>query len=357
MKRRQIAIILSGFPRRSETFALADVSALDDQGLVAAVFSTKLGESGVAQPDVRRLTPRVHMLSGGPDAQAAEAACFLEGTAIAGVHAYFAHTPAEVGAALARSLGVPFGFSVHARDARKIAREELHRRARAAACVVACNADVARELDGSGARVRIVPHGVDLDRFRPGRPASRPGLRLLAVGRLVEKKGFHVLLGALAAVPLAWRLRIVGDGPERERLASQARTLGIADRVSFSGAMTHDALPSEYSHADAVVVPSILDRSGDRDGLPNVVLEAMASGVAIIASDMGAIPSAIRDGDTGVLVPAGDGSALAAALTRVGRDPELRVSLGASARAAAERRFDVRRCTSRLATVLREAYA
>ena len=357
MKRCQLAIVLSGFPRRSETFALADVTALDDHGLVSAVFSTKPGEPGLSQPGVRRLEPRVHRLTGEPDAQAAEAAGYLKGTSIAGVHAYFAHTPAEVGSALARSLGVPFGFSVHARDARKIAREELHNRARRAACVVACNGDVANELAGSGARVQIVPHGVDLHRFRPERPAPVPTFRLLAVGRLVEKKGFDVLIDALAAVSLPWQLRIIGDGPEREGLASQARVLGFADRVSFGGVLTHDALPGEYSEADAVVVPSVLDRSGDRDGLPNVVLEAMASGVAIVATDIGAIPSAIRSGDTGVLVSPHDRSALAAAITRLGRDAELRASLGASARHAAERLFDVRRCTDRLAFVLREAYA
>jgi glycosyltransferase involved in cell wall biosynthesis len=354
--RRRIALVLSGFPRRSETFALAEVTELDDRGLLAAVFSTKPGEPGEPQPAARRLQSRVQMLSGNADAQAAEAAWHLDGTPIAGVHAYFAHTPAEVGSALARSLGVPFGFSMHARDARKIAREQLHHQARHAACVVACNADVAHELDGSGAAVQIVPHGVDLDRFRPRPSSAAPIFRLLAVGRLVEKKGFDVMLDALATVPVAWRLRLVGDGPERERLTEQARKLGIADWVSFLGAMTHDAVPSEYSQADALVVPSVLDRSGDRDGLPNVVLEAMASGVAIVATDIGAIPSAIRDGDTGLLVPARDRVALAAALAHLGRDPDLRRSLGNSARESAERRFDGRRCARRLVSVIREAY-
>jgi glycosyltransferase involved in cell wall biosynthesis len=354
--RRRIAIVLSGFPRRSETFALADVSALADRGLVAAVFSTKPGEQGVPQPAARRLQRHVHTLTGDAAAQAAEAAARLEGVAIAGVHAYFAHTPADVGASLARSLGVPFGFSMHARDARKVSQEALHERALRAACVIACNSDVARELDGSGARVQVVPHGVDLDRFHPRQRASAPVLRLLAVGRLVEKKGFHVLLDAVAAVPVMWVLRIVGDGPERDRLASQARALGIADRVTFTGEMTHDLLPSEYGRADAVVIPSVLDRSGDRDGLPNVVLEAMASGIAVVATKMGAIPSAVRDGETGVLVPAGNRDAIVAALTRLGRDPELRAALGASARGTVEKQFDLRRCTRRLASVLREAY-
>jgi glycosyltransferase involved in cell wall biosynthesis len=357
MKPRPIAIVLSGFPRRSETFALAEVSALAEQGLLAAVFSTKPGEPGDAQPAARRLAPRVHRLSGEPEAQAAEAARVLSNTRVSGVHAYFAHTPAAIGAALATSLGVPFGFSVHARDARKIGRDVLHARARRAACVVACNTDVLRELNGSGARVQVVPHGVDLEQFAVvPRPAASV-LHLLAVGRLVEKKGFHVLLDALSTVDVPWRLRIVGDGPEKARLSAQVCGLGLADRVSFAGAMTHEALPQEYAGADVVLVPSVLDRSGDRDGLPNVVLEAMASGRALVASDMGAIASAIHDGATGLLVPAGDRRALAHALIQLSARRGLRTALGAAARHAAERAFDLRQCTHRLGSVLREAYA
>jgi len=310
MPRHQLAVVLSGFPRRSETFALAELNALDERGMLAAVFSITPGDDGAVQPMAERLRSRVRRLSpGGAAAQAAEAAQALQTAAVSGVHAYFAHAPAAVAAELARRLRVPFGFSAHARDARKVPRADLHERARAAACVVACNADVAREFDGSGARLHLVPHGVDLERFRSQPRAWSTVFRLLAVGRLVEKKGFDVLLDAVATLPRPWHLRIVGDGPERDRLVDRTRRLGLADYVSFCGAMTHDALPAEYRWADAVVVPSVRDRSGDRDGLPNVVLEAMASGAATVAADTGDIRSAIDDGVTGLVVDAEIGRA------------------------------------------------
>jgi glycosyltransferase involved in cell wall biosynthesis len=354
---RPIVVVLSGFPRRSETFALAEVSALVDRGLLASVFSTKPGEAGPVQPAAARLAPRVRRLDGAPEDQAGDAARLLRGVPVGGVHAYFAHTPASVGASLAARLGVPFGFSVHARDARKLPRAELHARARQAACVVACNADVAREFDGSGARVRIVPHGVDLQRFATGASPRRDSLRLLAVGRLVEKKGFHVLLDALSHTPEPWQLQIVGEGPERDRLGMQAHALGVAQRVLFEGALTHETLPRVYAGADVIVVPSIVDSSGDRDGLPNVVLEAMASGRAIVGSETGAIASAIRDGESGLLVPAGDCRALAKAMLRLGSRPSLRAALGGAARRRAELDFDIHRCANRFVDVLQEAYA
>ena len=357
MTQPRLAIVLSGFPRRSETFALGEVSALEQRGLVAALFSTKPGEDGPSQPGADRLLARMHMLSGDADSQADEAARHLEGIDVAGVHAYFAHAPSTIGQALACRLGVPFGFSVHARDARKISRAQLHQRARQAACVVACNEDVAREFDGRCARVQVVPHGVDLGRFIPAQRASRPVFQMLAVGRLVEKKGFDVLLDALSLMTIPWTLRVVGDGPLREALSAQAVALAIAGRVSFCGSMTHEALPAEYAGADAVVVPSLVDRSGDRDGLPNVVLEAMACGVPVVAADVGAITTAIRPGENGLIVAAGDRAALAAALTALAHDAGLRASLGAAARAIVERDYDVSACTDRLAAVLREAYA
>jgi glycosyltransferase involved in cell wall biosynthesis len=254
-------------------------------------------------------------------------------------------------------LGVPFSFSAHARDIRKVPRGELTRRARAATCVVACNTDVADDLGATGARVELIPHGVDLRRFTPTPPPCGEPLELLAVGRLVEKKGLGALLEAVAGLETPFRLRIVGDGPLRGALERSIADAGLHDRATLDGTLTHRELPDAYAGANVVVVPSVQDAGGDRDGLPNVVLEAMASARPVVASEMAAIPAAVRDGDTGLLVPPGDPRALRAALERLARDPALRAGMGVAARRRVERDFELGRCTRRLLDCLRDAYA
>src|SRR5919107_3054818 len=218
---------MSGFPRRSETFALGELLALEERGALAAVFATKPGEAGLSQPGCERLTSKVQALpEGDPARQAAFIADRLAGRRVGGVHGYFAHTPAEVAARAADLLGVPYGFSTHARDARKVAPRVLAERSRKAACVVACNTDVAEEILRGGGAVHLLPHGVDLRRFKPRPRRDSEELRLLAVGRLVEKKGFHVLLAAAARFDFPFRLRVVGSGPERERLSEVVETPG-----------------------------------------------------------------------------------------------------------------------------------
>jgi len=289
-------------------------------------------------------------------AQAADAERQLAGVPVAAVHGYFAHRPAVVAEDLARRLRVPFGFSAHARDARKVPRHELHARARRAACVIACNADVAREFDGSEAHVAMVPHGVDLQRFRARHQAPSPCFSMLAVGRLVEKKGFHVLLDAAARLDFPFRLRVVGDGPERERLLRMVEMHGLLERVTLEGSLTHAELPEAYAGADAVVVPSIQDSSGDRDGLPNVVLEAMASGRTVVASDVGGIASAIEDSENGLLVPPGDPVALGDAIRRLSQSKSLREQLGRNGRRRVEQDYEVGRCSDRFHQLLTSVY-
>jgi len=354
---RRIAVVMSGFPRRSETFALGELLALEERGALAAVFATKPGEAGVTQPGCERLSGKLQVLpEGGPERQAAFVAERLAGRMVGGVHGYFAHTPAEVAARAAALLGVPYGFSTHARDARKVAPGVLAERARKAACVVACNTDVAEEILRGGGAVHLLPHGVDLRRFRPRPPGDSGELRLLSVGRLVEKKGFHVLLAAAARLDFPFRLRIVGEGPERERLSELVEAHGLSARVTLEGALTHAELPEAYAGSDAVVVPSIQDSSGDRDGLPNVVLEAMACARAVVASDISAVGCAVNDGETGLLVPPGDASALASALQKLAATPALRERLGRGGRERVERDYEVGRCTERLYQLLASVY-
>ena len=354
----KLVMLVSGFPRRSETFALNELLALDRAGCLEAVFATKPGEPGPPQPGAEQLMEKVRVLAPGtPAEQAEEVVERLDGAPVTAVHGYFAHVPTEVAAKAARRLGVPYGFSVHALDARKVGRSGLAERAREAACVIACNPDVAGDLRRAGAPVHLIPHGVDLERFRPTPPPPAEVLTILAVGRLVPKKGFATLLEAGARLLAPFRLRIVGAGPEREALERRIAELRLGDRVELAGPRTHDDLPAEFAAAHIVVVPSVADATGDRDGLPNVVLEAMACARPVIASDIGAVSSAVIDGRTGVLVPPGDAEALAGALEFLVDQPDMRERLGREARALVEADYELHSCTARLRAFLETVYA
>jgi glycosyltransferase involved in cell wall biosynthesis len=337
--------------------------ALERRGALAAIFATKPGDGSNVQPGCERLLSHVRVLPEGTPAGQAEALVrSLEGQAISGIpisgiHGYFAHRPAEVAQLAAKRIGLPFGFSTHARDARKVTANELAERALSAACVIACNSDVATDIRSTGASVHLMPHGVDLGRFQPRRPPTERPLRILAVGRLVEKKGFDVLIKACARLSFPYCLRIIGEGSQRTNLERLIARVGVEEHVTLRGAKTHAELPDEYGDAHVVVAPSIIDSSGDRDGLPNVILEAMASGRAVIASDVSAISNAIIDEETGLLVPPGDPVALAAALERVAESVLLRAELGRKARKRVEQDYEVGRCTERFCNLLESVYA
>jgi glycosyltransferase involved in cell wall biosynthesis len=354
----KIVMILSGFPRRSETFALNEILALEQRGALAAIFATKAGEPVATQPASQALLDRVQVLMEADAAgQADQVITLLKGTAVSGIHAYFAHAPAEVAERVARQLGTRFGFSVHAKDARKVAPEVLSARARTAACVVACNRDVACELQNSGAPVHLVPHGVELERFVPQPFPEMKVLKLLAVGRLVEKKGFHVLIDAAARLRAPFQLDIVGEGPEEKRLSELIRVHSLESKVRLCGPKTHEDLPEAYSRVHVLVAPSIVDQTGDRDGLPNVVLEAMSCGRPVIASDVGALGSAVIHEDTGLLTQPGNAESIAAAIDLLAQKHSMLEDLGMRARARVEREYDIRRCTERFHNLLRSAYA
>jgi glycosyltransferase involved in cell wall biosynthesis len=356
----RLVVVTSGFPRVSETFALNELVALQQSGMLAAVFATKPGDWSVLQPQVDRLRPSVRLLpEGDAEDQATALVHALGSTPVSGVHGYFAHQPAAVAAAAAARLGVPYGFSTHALDVRKIRPAQLAERAGAARGVLTCNTETAAELRAAGVVPRLVPHGVDVARFAGAPPRAPRGdrLRVLAVGRLVEKKGFPVLLRALARLDGGAGLRIVGTGPQEARLRRDIDALGLGSVVELVGPRTHRNLPAEYAAADVVAVPSVVDGGGDRDGLPNVVLEAMACGRAVVASDVAAVSDAVLPERTGLLVPPGDAAALAEALRRLGDDGELRRALGESARRRAVACYDLIRCTRALCRELEALYA
>lgn len=357
MRQPGLVLILSGFPRRSETFALHEASALLRAGLLTAVFATKPGDGLPPQPGSEALLAQVQLLpTGTAEQQAAAVLRHLAGRPVAGVHAYFAHTPTAVAMDVAQQLGRPYGFSMHAKDARKVTPSELNRRARRATCVVACNPDVAGAITDPAAPVTILPHGVDLQRFQPTPLPVEPPVRLLAVGRLVEKKGFDLLVRAAANFTFPFTLEIVGDGPEQPHLTHLIETLGLQEQITLRGGVTHAELPALYAAAHIVVVPSVVDRTGDRDGLPNVLLEAMAAGRPVVASDVAAISSAIINGESGLLTPPGDVAALATALNRLAVVPELRQTLAVHGYRRVVQHFGLTACTDRFCDFIAKSY-
>jgi len=345
----RLAVVMSGFPRTSETFALGELVALARAGMLVRVYATKPGDGESPQPGAEELQPLVRLLPQGDAAQQASALVEdLGDETVDGVHGYFAHQPTEVASRAADALGVGYSFSVHALDARKVPAADLARRARAAAGVVACNTDVAQHVDVPGARVRLLPHGVDLTRFtlRP-HPDGDARLRVLAVGRFVEKKGFLTLLDAVAGLQVPALLRLVGAGAGQDSLEEAIGRHGLGGSVELVGRRSHEQLPAEYAWADVVAVPSVVDRNGDRDGLPNVALEAMACGRPLAATDVSALGATVQAAGSGLVVPPGDPAALTEALTAL-TAPGLRARLGATGRRYVEENYDLETCTHRL---------
>jgi len=282
------------------------------------------------------------------------------------VHAHWVVPNAALVGGLVRSHGVPLVVSLHGSDvfvaetllpARLLAGHVL----RQAGAVTACSADLHRRAVRLGARperTRTVPYGVD--RVAPTDvdvPAVRAQLGapsgstlVLGLGRLVEKKGFTYLIEAVRNVPNVF-LAIAGAGDLRAELEAQAAASGAP--VRLVGALDRDSVAAALEAAEVVVVPSIVDRAGNVDGLPNVLLEAMAAGRAVIASRVAGIPDVVTDGVDGILVAEKDATGLAAALTRLAADPALRKRLGDAARVTVTRRLS----WERAAQTFEESYA
>lgn len=280
----------------------------------------------------------------------------------------------------ARLVGCPLVISLHGSDVFLAERKApIGRGARvvfgAAAAVTACSPDLAARAVGLGAdaaHTTTIPYGVDPARFHPTAPDERAAERgalglcagerlVLAGGRLVYKKGLDVAIDAFASAAVREadpaRLVIFGYGDLEGALRAQAARLGLADRVLFAGRFERDRIPALFAAADLFLLPSVHDHAGNVDGLPNTLLEAMATGLPIIASDVVGVPTVIADGAEGVLVPERDAAALGAAIAALLRDPARAAALGRAARARVERELTWPQTARRFVAVYRAALA
>ena len=262
------------------------------------------------------------------------------------IYSHYLHTPASVTRYAAEMAGLGWSVSGHAKDIWTTPDWDLREKLTEAAWVVTCtaiNRDHLAKLAPSPDKVTLVYHGLDFSRFpaatpRPPRTGATPDdpVRLITVGRAVAKKGYDVLLDALARLPadLHWHWTQIGGGPLLDRLKAQGRQLGLDDRIAWRGALAQDAVIAALQDADLFILAAKVAADGDRDGLPNVLMEAQATGLPCLATRLSAIPELIEDRETGILVPPDDPAAMATALAELVADPALRDRL---AQAGAQR--------------------
>jgi glycosyltransferase involved in cell wall biosynthesis len=398
----RVAFVLKGYPRLSEAFIAQEIAALERRGLEILIVSLRRPTDDRLHPVHREIRAAVHYLPEYlhraplrvlrawlavrklPAYKAARAQWWRDlmrdptpnrmrrfgqalvlaaelPTDVGRLHAHFLHTPASVAryAALLREL--PWSGSAHAKDI--WTTPEWEKREKLAACdwLATCTRVNHAHLAALAppARVELVYHGIDLARFPAHRTVrggadgtdARHPVRILTVARLVEKKGTDVLLEALARLPadLHWRFVHVGGGPLGAKMRRRARALGIAERITWRGALAQDELIAEYRAADLFALACRVAPDGDRDGLPNVLMEAQSQALACVATRVSAIPELIHDGNTGVLVSENDVPALAGALEALIRDPARRRALGDAGQARVRAEFALQANFERLA--------
>jgi glycosyltransferase involved in cell wall biosynthesis len=285
------------------------------------------------------------------------------------LYAHFLHTPASVTRYAALIRGLSWSVSAHAKDIYTLPRWETADKIADMAWLVTCtaaNVSHLKALSGPhAAKVELLYHGLDFARFnavvRP--PSVRDGtasdapVEILSVGRAVEKKGYDVLLEALALLPrtLAWRLTHIGGGELRSKLQAQAAKRGLDGSIVWAGAQAQQEVLVAYRSADLFVLASRIADDGDRDGLPNVLMEAQSQGLCCLSTDVSGVPELIRDGSTGILVPPADAPALALALAGLIRDPARRDALGRAGQGRVHAAFNHEAAIDRLADRLRHA--
>lgn len=390
---RRVAYVMSRFPKLTETFILFEMVAAEEAGASVELFPLLREREAVVHAEARPFVERAHYhpfvsativaanwraLRSSPSRYLGAlweivrgtwgSANFLVGAlgifpkvvrmaeemleaGVDHVHCHFASHPAVAGLLVHRLTGLPFSFTAHGSDLH-VDRHMLPQKVAAAAFVCAISEDNRRVIvDECGGRfaekVHVVHCGVDTERFAAAPPEDGSPFVVLCLGTLHEVKGQRHLIDALGALVARGdgdgvEVVFVGDGTDRQLLTARAHELGVGDRVRFAGLLDRDAVVGELRRASVVVAPSVPTAGGKREGIPVVLMEAMSSGKAVVASRLSGIPELVEDGVSGLLVAPGDATAIADALLRLRTDPALRTRLGRAARDRVLEDFDVR---------------
>ena len=396
---RPLGLLVKIFPKLSETFILEEVLGLERSGMALRLYALRQPTDAISHAAVSRvrapvtvvpqwrpgqraaiLLRHLRLLAGSPRryawalghaiargraaledfAQAGWLAVQLHRDGVAHLHTHFIATPADVAQFVSEMGAVRFSISAHAKDIYLSTPDALRRKLSAARFTVTCTEAnrLALARIAPHARVYRMYHGVDRGPFqpRPRRPGAVP--LILSVGRLRAKKGLDTLVeacGLLRSRGIHVNCEIIGYGEEEPRLRTRIEECGLADCVRLTGKLAREQVIEAYARAAVYVQPSRIAADGDRDGIPNVLLEAMAMGLPVVASNVSGIPELVIDGENGLLVPPDDAAALADAITRVLHEPTASAALAQRARETVAASFDNDRNLLLLRNLLQEA--
>jgi glycosyltransferase involved in cell wall biosynthesis len=382
---RPIGLLVKMFPKLSETFVLEEVLGLERQGVPLRLYTLAAPTDALTHAVVARVrasvtqvphqvrgdglrhvwrhaiclvTRPVHYLQalrfaagrgsvGLADfAQAGWLAGQLRADGVEHLHTHFISQPADVAELVSRLAGLPFSISAHAKDIYLSAPADLRRKLEAARFTVTCT-DFNRQTLQSiapNAPIHRMYHGIDHSVFHP-RQRQIPGRvpLILSVGRLREKKGLDTLIEAcrlLRERSVQFACEMVGYGQEQSRLEAMIASHALGAQVKLTGKLTREEVIARYARAAVYVQPSRVAADGDRDGIPNVLLEAMAMGVPVVATRVSGIPELVQHYRNGLLIEPDDPVGLADAVERLILAPELGAAFGRAARASVTEHFD-----------------
>ena len=403
-----IAVLLKGWPRLSETFIARELAALEARGLDLSLWSLRHPTDTKSHPahsavkgavtylpeylhrEPRRVFRAWRKFRWSKNYRTALALFradwkrdrtrnrlrrFGQALVLAAelppqtklLYAHFIHTPGSVARYAAALTGLPFAVSAHARDIWTTPDWDLKDKLATARFVTTCTADGLGRLKAVGGEtLSLNRHGLDLTHW-PAAPARPPRdgsnvsvpVTILSVGRAVEKKGFETLIDALAALApaLHWRFIHIGGGPLLPELKARAVAHNLEDRFTWMGSQSEDAVRTAMQAADLFALTPIVAADGDRDGLPNVIVEAQSQGLAVVSTRVGGVGELITDGTNGLLCPPNDAPALAAALARLIADPAARAAMGEAGRIRVATDFAAAPGADAIAALLRGAMA
>lgn len=372
---QRVVMLVKRFPRLSETFILNEFLELRGRGLPVELFAIMDPNEGTSQPEALALVPEVTYLQPGrlwaelpavlrtarhhpwgtlraaawtvtrhslPSARNLLHALVLVDRLASGppahLHAHFLQSPAALAFIAAKISGQRYSLTGHAKDIYTTLPENLRMRCDRARFVTTCTeanrVHLVTEVGLAPEQVHVCRHGIDLARFTIASRTPHPG-RIVSVGRLVPKKGFDTLVracGELNRRGIAFELVVLGGGELHQELLTLAHEQGISDRVSLLGSRPQREVVEQLAEAEVFALSPMVLPDGDRDGIPNVLLEAMAVGVPVVATAVSGIPEVVTDGTTGRLVPSQRPDLLADALAELLTDSGARTRIGEAGR-------------------------